>query len=667
MESRAAVQTSRRLFLLAALCFLWAILILFRLVDLQVVRHKALREQADRQTHGVAAVEAPRGAILDRTGRILAKSLFLDSVCVNPMRLPDPAVAADILAGVLDVDRQELYERIRPSSCASCHKSKRRGFVWVKRRISPSESERLRSMNLDWVEFRRESQRYYPNGPLAAHVVGTVDHAEKGNLGLEQSLNRELSGHPGFVKMLRDVKQRGIESQVATPAEPGSDVVLSLNASIQFVAEQELAAAAELYHATTGSVVVMRPDTGEVLAMASYPPFDPNVPPESEEDLPPRFDQPVSVPFEPGSVFKIITLSAALDTTNLRPDTLIPCGGGKLNLFGRVIHEAKQGYGVLSMTDVLVKSSNIGAIQIGLKVGEARLLEYVRRFGFGTKTGIPLPAESSGMVRDLKLWRKSSIGSVAMGHEISTTTLQLAQAASVIANGGFLVKPRLILRRQRPGGQPQPELVESPRRVLKPESVATMRQMMEGVILRGTGRRARLNGYTAGGKTGSAQIFDPVCKCYTHFYNGSFVGFAPVTRPAIVVAVTLNHVRLFGGVVAAPVFQQVATKTLRMLDVPKDLEEGPPPADNEPVEADDLAIAELSTPPTDLGMPALPLAPQAAPTAPSFAGKTVRAVLEESLASGLRVELVGHGIARNQAPPAGSPLGPGQRVKVVFE
>jgi len=667
VDSRSGVQTSTRLILLAALCFLWAILILFRLVYLQVVCHDALLEKARKQTRGVVRVEAPRGAILDCTGRILAKSLYLDSVCVNPMRLSNAAVAADILAGVLDLDRQELYQRIRPSPCASCHKPKRRGFVWVKRKISPSESERLRSLNLDWVEFRSESQRYYPNGPLAAHVVGTVDHAEKGNLGLEQSLNPQLRGHPGLVKVLRDVKQRGIESQVATPAEPGTDVVLALNATIQFAAEQELKAAAELHHAATGSVVVMKPETGEVLAMASYPSFDPNLPPESDEDLPSRFNQPVSVPFEPGSVFKIITLSAALDTTNLRPDSLIPCGGGRLNLFGRVIHEAKQGYGVLSMADVLAKSSNIGAIQCGLKVGEAKLLEYVRRFGFGTKTGIPLPAESAGMVRDLKLWRKSSIGSVAMGHEISTTTLQLAQAASVIANGGLLVKPRLILRRQKPGGPPQVELIESPRRVLKPESVAAMRQMMEGVVLHGTGRRARLNGYTAGGKTGSAQIFDPACKCYTHFYNSSFVGFAPVTRPAIVVAVTLNHVRLFGGVAAAPVFQQVATKTLRLLDVPKDLPEGLPQIDNEPFEADDLAIAELSEPPADLGTPAPPLAPQGVPTAPSFAGKTVRAVLEESLANGLRVELVGHGIARNQAPPPGSPLQPGQRVKVVFQ
>lgn len=667
MESRAGVQTSTRLILLAGVCFLWALLILFRLVYLQVVCHDSLRERAARQTHGVVEVEAPRGAILDSTGRILAKSLSLDSVCVNPMRLPSAAVAADILAGVLELDRQELYERIRPSPCASCHKSKRRGFVWVKRKISPAESERLRSMNLDWIEFRRESQRYYPNGPLAAHVIGTVDHIENGNLGLEQSLNRELRGHPGLVKMLRDVKQRGIESQTAMAAEPGADLVLTLNASIQFVAEQELQAAAELHHATAGSVVVMKPETGAVLAMASFPSFDPNVPPQSAQDLPPRFNQPVSVPFEPGSVFKIITVSAALDTTTLRPDSLIPCGGGRLNLFGRVIHEAKRGFGVLSMADVLAKSSNIGAIQIGLKVGEARLLEYVRRFGFGAKTGIPLPAESSGMVRDLKLWGKSSIGSVAMGHEISTTTLQLAQAASVLANGGLLVKPRLVLRRQKPGGQPQPELLEPPRRILKPESVAAMRQMMEGVVLHGTGTRARLNGYTAGGKTGSAQIYDPVCKCYTHYYNSSFVGFAPATRPAIVVAVTLNHVRLFGGLAAAPVFQHVAAKTLRMLDVPKDLPEGQPPIDNGPVEADDLAIAELSNPPTDLGTPAPPLAPQAASTAPDLTGKTVRAVLEESLANGLRIELVGHGIAREQAPPPGSPLSPGQRVKVVFQ
>jgi cell division protein FtsI (penicillin-binding protein 3) len=326
------------------------------------------------------------------------------------------------------------------------------------------------------------------------------------------------------------------------------------------------------------------------------------------------------------------------------------------------------------------------------------MLQYIRRFGFGSRSGVPLPAEAPGMVRDLKYWRKSSIGSIAMGHELSATTVQLARACSVIANGGVLMKPRLVLQRQRPGQQPETTPVVAGHRVLKPENAILMRRMMEGVVLHGTGKKAKLDGHSSGGKTGSAQIFDLATKRYTHTYNSSFVGFAPVANPAIVVAITLNGVRLFGGVVAAPVFREIAMEALRLLDEPRDLPEDLPERggkENEadPVEDDyDLAIAELGEPPADLTTPSPPVAAVAAPlpptsaatpgvllrpaeaavlalgpTVPSFEGKSMRTVLEESLASGVQVEVVGNGIARVQAPPAGSLLSPGQRVRVVFQ
>jgi cell division protein FtsI (penicillin-binding protein 3) len=524
-----------------------------------------------------------------------------------------------------------------------------------------------------------------------------VDFQEQGNLGLEQKLDREIKGRAGKVSKLEDVLGRAIESTVFAEAEAGKNITLSIDESIQFVAERELRAACEYYHASSGSTVVMNPHTGEVLAMASYPTFDPNQPPSPGELPSARFDHPVSVAFEPGSVFKIVTVSAALETTSLRPDSPINCLNGTIRMGGRVIHEAKHGYGMLSVADVLAKSSNIGAIQIGLKVGEKNLLDYVHKFGFGRTTGIPLPAESSGMVRDLKHWGKTSIGSVAMGHEVSTTALQLAQACSVIANGGVLMKPRLILKRQRPGGKVENEPVPPPQRVLKPDTAITMRQLMEGVVLHGTGKGARLAGYTSGGKTGSAQIFDLATKHYTHLYNGSFVGFAPVTNPAVVIAVTLNGVHMYGGVVAAPVFKAVATESLRLLAVPKDIPEVEPPPLADPEEADDVAIADLSTPPEDLAQlpaaPAVATSPAAAvpaapgsvpapasnaaapsmvvavvgPVSPSFLGKTVRAVLEQSLAMGVQVEVAGSGIARQQAPAPGSPLNPGERVRVLFQ
>jgi cell division protein FtsI (penicillin-binding protein 3) len=701
---------ANRLILLAVVAFLWAIAVLFRLVQFQVVSHKTYLDLAVRQQQRTLRVDAPRGTIYDRAGRVLAMSVPVDSVSINPLRVPDRPLAAQILEQVLGIDGADLLKKMDRAvddhrrALQAGRKPKGTGFLWVKRKIAPAESEALRSLKLDWVDFQKEAHRYYPDGPLASHVVGTVDFQERGNLGLEQKLDPELGGHPGQVTMLQDVLHRGIESEVSAAAEAGKNVTLTIDERIQFVVERELRAACELRHASSGSAVVMNPQTGEVLAMASFPTFNPNDPPQKQESRTARFNYPVSVAFEPGSVFKIVTLTAGLETTNLRPETMINCGGGSFNLYGRVIHESHHGYGTISMADVLARSSNIGAIQVGLRVGEKNLLDYVRRFGFGQRTGIPLPAESTGMVRDLRYWRKTSIGSVAMGHEVSATALQLAQMCSVIANGGVLVKPRLVLSRQRPGGKPELEAVEPPRRIIRPETAITMRRMMEGVVINphGTGRATKLLGYSSGGKTGSAQIFDVVTKHYTHMYNGSFVGFAPATNPAVVVGVTLNGVKDFGAIVAGPVFKSVTQETLRLLGVPKDIPEVEPDPVN-PEDMNDAAIADLSEPPADLGQlppaPALPApvlaagpaapplrapvvlaaaaalpAPAAAtvvaasgPAAPNFQGKSVRAVLEQSLANGVAVDVIGSGIARQQAPAAGSILRPGERVRVLFQ
>jgi cell division protein FtsI (penicillin-binding protein 3) len=490
------------------------------------------------------------------------------------------------------------------------------------------------------------------------------------------------------MRLLRDVRERPIESELVRPVRPGTSITVTLDAGIQFVAERELRAAALAAHADSGSVVVMIPSSGEVLAFASFPSFDPNETPKPGESPHIRFNHAFSVPFEPGSVFKIVTLAAALDGARLRPDDRVFCHNGRLSLFGRVIHEAKKGFGWLSVAEVLEHSSNIGAIEIGRKIGDQRLLEYVRRMGFGKRTGLPLPAESPGTVRNLPKWTATSVASVAMGHEISATTLQLARACGVIASGGLLEKPRLVLRRREMEGRWVTEPGEPPQRILNPEAAIALRQIMEGVVLRGTGKQARLEGYSSGGKTGTAQIWDPVARRYTNRYNSSFVGFAPVTNPAVVVGVTLNGVREYGGVVASPVFRKVATEALLLLDVPKDLPEPAPPPSREPLLADDLALAELSAPPEDLpatpsrvvaaAVPPLPTPPSAPPSqeqtllaanglrAPNFTGKSLRAVLEESLARGVPVEIVGAGIARAQTPAAGSPLEAGQSVRVEF-
>jgi cell division protein FtsI (penicillin-binding protein 3) len=318
----------------------------------------------------------------------------------------------------------------------------------------------------------------------------------------------------------------------------------------------------------------MDPYTGEILAMASYPTFDPNLRPNGADGLKVRQNMAVSRTFEPGSVYKVITLAAALEKTQLTPQSVIDCGNGQLNLFGRVIHDHDR-YSSLTMAGVLAHSSNVGAIRIALATGNENFYEYQKRFGFGQKTGVPLPGESGGILWPVEKWTKSSIGSLAMGHEIGVTSMQLARAGAVIANGGLMVKPRLVLSRQRPGQDPEHDPQEQAVRILKPETAIQMRQMMEGVVLEGTGRKAVLQGYTSAGKTGSAQIYDPQTGTYTHTYNASFLGFAPVGNPRVVIAVTLHGTgggsAGYGGARAAPVFREVALSALRMLDVPKDL------------------------------------------------------------------------------------------------
>jgi cell division protein FtsI (penicillin-binding protein 3) len=609
-------------------------------------------------------------------------SLPVESVCVDPLRVPDAVVAADILANVLNLESGDLLAKLKAAA------QSRRGFLWVKRKITREEAKRLRDLNLEWIEFRTETQRYYPNRSLAAHVIGSVDFEEDGNGGVEQSLNQELQGHVGELLVTEDVQKRGFASSIQRQPQPGQDVRLTIDSRIQSVAEQELAKMVAQHHAKSGSLVAMDPRSGDILAMANFPTFDPNDPPKPG-DMAARENLAVSAPFEPGSVYKVITLSSALETTSLRPESMINCGNGSINLFGRIIHDHKS-YAALSMADVLARSSNIGAINIGLQVGAKNLYDYVRKFGFGKKTGLPLPGESSGMVRPLRRWEKTSLGSVAMGHEIGVTALQLAQACAVIASGGFLVKPRL--RTDAPMAQPV--------RVLRPETAITMRGMMEGVVLKpyGTGHKyARLLGYTSAGKTGTAQIYDYKLRQYTHMYNASFMGFAPVTNPRIVIVVTINGTEGtagYGGPTSAPVFREVAAAGLRVMDVPKDLPEMLPSEGGDEADENDVAIAGVGSsipPPLVQASDAVATDDRpvvsannaldqrgllarngdfqqdlAGPLVPDFQGKSVRGVIQQAAALGIPVEFTGSGVARAQAPGPGVILPSGSWVRVQF-
>jgi cell division protein FtsI (penicillin-binding protein 3) len=654
-------MVDRRLTWLAAVFLAWGAAIFFKLISLEIMHHREYLGKAAARQEVSIEIPAPRGTIFDRSGRCLAMSVSSQSVYVNPMKLPNIGVAAEVLSMVLKLDREALEDRLREAY------EDGRGFLWVKRKISQEETDSLRKLALDWIFIAQESQRHYPNRKLAAHVLGSVNSEEKGTAGIEMSLDTELRGVPGKERLLTDARRHGIASRLSTPARPGTSLTLTIDEQVQFVAERDLAAAVESHHAVSGSLVVMDPNNGDILAMASYPTYDPNEPPAPGAFPAERINHATQLPFEPGSVFKVINFSAALETTNVNPETPINCGGGVIRIGGKTIHDSHGGMGVVPMKTVLAKSSNAGAIQVGLKVGEERMYDYVHRFGFGERTGIPLPAENRGKLRPTSRWSKVSLASISIGQEVSVTTLQLAQAASVIANGGSLVRPRLILRK---GDRNMPS--STPVRILKPETAFTMRAMMEGVVLNGTGSKARLDEYTSGGKTGSAQIFDQAAHRYSHTYNGSYMGFAPLTNPRIVVVVTINGTRGeggFGAYVAGPAFKTVATEALRVFDVPKDLQAVPQREVVAKVEnLDDLAITDGETGPNILEDPEDGEIQDSTPgpKVPNFKGKTMRAVLAEAAAKGLSILPAGSGVAKMQSPAAGAPLREGERIRVTF-
>lgn len=673
----------------------WALIVVIRLFQLQVLEHEKYKQLGEAQQEEIEPLEAPRGAILDRNGNYLAISSPSQLVVVNPGRMPDKALAAALLGRILNLPVEKLQADFEDAA-ASKH---RRGYFVVEPRVSEEKAETLRSMKLDWLEIRQGSLRTYPNGRLAAHVIGNVGADGHGAAGVERKLEKELAGTPGLLRVKVDVKRRPYDSEVAKAPVIGKNIGLTIDSQIQEAAEDALKEAVEKNHADHGSVVAIDPRNGEILALANYPTYDLNERLHAGEQPVGRSNLAVVAPYEPGSVMKVITLSAALETTNIRPDTMIGCGGGVITLFGRTIHDAER-HGDLSMEDVLAQSSNVGAIHIGMEVGAPNLYAYERRFGIGGRTGVELPAEAPGLLRKLKRWQATSLPSVAFGHELSVTTLQLARVGSVFANGGFLVYPHVIAWKQAPNGPKELAQLPQPVQVLKPETVMTMRQMMQRVITspHGTAHTLHLVGYTLAGKTGTAQIFDFAHRIYTHKYNASFMGFSPINNPSFLVVVTISGttgIAGFGAYAAGPPFQNIANTALRIREVPRDVPEEVEEivqkelaakeklkASQKPAaEVDPLAV--LSTPPTEeeileaMGADAGDesnvgdaqsqiVAAVAGAKAPDFVGKTIKETLQEASAAGIELDIDGDGLARAQYPAAGATLFAGQRVRVRF-
>jgi cell division protein FtsI (penicillin-binding protein 3) len=667
-------KTQERALILGLILLGWACVVVARLFGLQILGHDDFARRARRQQETVRSIQAPRGSIFDRNGNVLAISSGSHRVIVNPRRIPNKEIAAALLARILGLEAKEIQDDLEKGG----------GYYVVDDQVTDEQVAALKGMDLDWLEIREGSVRTYPNGSVAAHVIGNVDGRGRGVAGIELKLDKDLTGVPGSLRLERDGKAVSYESEVVKTASMGKNVGLTIDRELQYIAQEALKNAVVKNHGDHGSLVAMDPRTGEILALENYPTYDPNAHLRAGAKPSGREDLAVVAPFEPGSVFKVVTLSAALETTNLTPSTIINCGGGVLRLFGRVIHDSHP-HGSLSMADVLARSSNIGAIRIGMQVGNENLYEYIRRLGFGSRTGIELPAEAPGMVRPLKKWQPTSIGSVPMGHEISVTSLQLAQLGSVIANGGFLVHPHLVAWEQSPGeprfGIDRPD----PVRVLRSDTVMTMRRMMRRVVEDpfGTGHHLHVIGYSIAGKTGTAQIYDYAHRAYTHRYNASFLGYGPAANPAVVVVVTISGttgVAGYGGSASGPVFTRVMSAALGRLgvmrDVPQEIEEllAKQKSKNQDrgktQETDADEVAGLTTPLTPAEMKDAAgdeeLDPDA-PKAPNFVGKTVKDVIAQAAAQGVEIDMLGNGLARTQMPPPGASLIPGERVRVRFE
>jgi cell division protein FtsI (penicillin-binding protein 3) len=723
MRASAPKTPSRRLYIFAGLLFLWILVIGFRLVRLQVVKYGDFTLRAQRQQNRSIPVEPRRGNIYDRNGYALAMSIDVDSIFAVPSEIHDQETTAAILGKVLDMPPQEIMARLQSS----------RNFAFIKRKVDGETSNRVKELNLRGIYFRKEPKRFYPKRELAAQVIGYVGMDDEGLGGLERAFDDDLRGIPGQELISIDARRKWY-SRVEKPPDPGQNLVLTIDQTIQYIAENALDQGMEDTKAIAGTVVVENPRTGEILALANRPTFNPNafnsVPTESLKN------RAVSDVYEPGSVFKIVTYSAAIDQHVVTPEDHVDCQHGSIDVFGMKIHD-HESLGVVTIAEALAHSSDVAAIKVGMKLGDERLYHYIHDYGFGQQTGIELPGETRGLAKPVSRWSKVSIGAISMGQEIGVTPLQTISLVSTIANDGVYTPPRIVAGELPPDSKALPVVFHPAQqhRVVSAMTAVQMKKMLEGVVLFGTARRAILDGYTVAGKTGTAQKVDPATGGYSKTkYVASFIGFAPVNNPAITIAVILDSpIGLHqGGQVSAPVFKRIAQQVLEYMHVPHDLDVKNPqrqtmmasakdadlsdessdhlgaPLPPETTPADKLttttnastaktaaapaakaAIADTkssspatsapvevanATPPSQPGTPVeqtpangtVVLDVDSGVVVPSFLGKPLRSAVETAQQSGVEINAIGSGVAREQWPAPGSHLPAGQHITVRF-
>lgn len=650
-----------------ALAAVWMVVVLARLSYLQLFCYSEYLAKAQHQQQRLFEISPNRGTIYDRKGRELAVSIPMDSLFADPAEISDVEMVARLLSGVLPASAEDLETKIHEA----------RTPVRLARKLSPEIVERIGEMNLRGIFFQKENRRVYPQRELAASVLGYVDVDEKGIGGIEYSLDQQIRGRPGKMMVMADGLRRWYDRS-ENAADPGDSVTLTIDETIQYIAEKELARAISETHAKAGTVVVQDPNSGELLAVANWPVFDANNAGAYPDGV--RTDRAVSTAYEPGSTFKVITLTGAIENGITNPDEVIDCQMGQILIGRRVIHDWHP-FGLLTVQGILANSSDVGAIKIALRLGPQKFYDTIRSFGIGQPTGIELPGENRGLLRPVEDWSANSIGSLAMGQEVNVTPIQIISAISAVANGGTLYRPGIV--REIQGDQPAPDPAGGePRQATDAKTAATMREMMEDVMIEGTGKKSQLDGYTSGGKSGTAQMIDTATGRYSATqYNASFVGFAPVNNPAVSILVVLDspvgpH---HGGEVGAPVFKRVAEQVLAYLNVPRDV---PAPADTETAMNSGAGRRRDSAPAPDAAAqatfeaavarknsvtaPTIAIGDPEAIAVPDLAGQTVRAVTEACSRLGLVPSLIGSGVALEQFPAAGTEAPRGSRLTVRF-
>jgi cell division protein FtsI (penicillin-binding protein 3) len=640
-----------RLFVGAVFFGLWTTGIQARLVYLQVIERAEMQARADRQHLRTLTAPAKRGEIVDRNGHVLAYSVDADSVFADPSEIENPDKVAELVCAALDEcgrrERQEIAQNLRRDS----------QFVYLARKVSPDEAQRVKALELKGVAFIKESRRYYPKKELAAHVLGYVGLDNTGLAGLESTYDGQVRGTEGKILVQTDARRHALNSRIDRPATAGVSLELTIDQYLQHIAERELRAGVEENNAAGGTALVMEPNTGEILALANWPTFNPNAFGKADERE--RRNRAVQDLYEPGSTFKVVTASAALEEHVVSPTDQIDCAPGYITFPGRKPIYDFHRYGVLSFTDVIVKSSNIGAIKVGLRLGPERLGRYVSRFGFGQPIGPDFRGESSGIVWNPAKLDASALASVSMGYQVAVTPLQMAAAVSSVANGGSLMEPRVVRAFIKDGRRAMvaPKVL---RKTVSAATLAELRTMMEGVVERGTAKSAQIDGYTIAGKTGTASKL--VNGQYSRSdYNASFVGFVPSRQPALTIIVVIDspHGRGYtGGVVAAPIFKRIAEASLRQLGVAPTINALPPvlaarsASAAEPVvqrQADDnKGIVTAAIPPAQPGV------------MPDLRGQSAREALRVLARIGSSARISGQGVVVEQSPAAGEPLGTGE-------